>query len=319
MTVYLDIIFIYNLLIDWILLWSTAFILKQKPKWYRLALGASLGAGYTVVLFFPPLSGSFTFIAKMALSMVMVLSVFGFHRLLVFMQRVLIFYLVAFVLGGGLLGIHFFLQSESEILSGIVMTQAGGLGTPVTWGFIAVAFPLLWWLSGKGWKNLKENQRKASFHVEMKIYIQDHAISCRGLIDTGNQLFEPITRLPVNIVDIEVLKEILPMGIYQTVKEHTGPSSAAVFMELDDDWLQRIRMIPYRSISRGMDLLTAIRPDKVQILMDGKWFETTRALIGLNSVRLSSDGSYQAIVHPRLTDEEFLIHRCGADTSKEAI
>lgn len=319
MTVFLDIILIYNFLIDGLLLWSTAYILKLRPKWYRLAAGAALGASYTIVIFFPTLSMIFTFLSKLLLSILMVLCVFGFHRIAVFFRRLLIFYLVAFILGGGLLGTHYFLQSESEILSGIMVTHSGGVGTPITWSFIAIGFPVLWVLSGKGLKQIKEGNRRAALYMQVEVEMKGQIVSCTGLLDTGNQLFEPITRIPVTIIDVTLFREHLPQTLYEYVLKHEDWTTTTPFMDLDDYWLQRVRMIPYRSVSRGMDLLLAIRPDQVKILSDGKWYQTTRALIGLNPVSLSSDGSYQAIVHPGLVAEEHLVLPDQKEISKEAI
>ena len=305
-TVYLDVILVYNFFIDWILLWSTAYILKVKPKMYRLALGACVGASYTMVLFFPSISGQFTFFSKLILSICMTLIVFGFHRLYVFLKRLLVFYLVAFVLGGGLIGIHYFLQSDSEILSGIVFTNSGGLGTPVTWGFLAVCFPLVWWLSSKGLKQVKETNRKAALYGDVQVIMNGESIQCKGLIDTGNQLYEPITRIPVTIMDIECVRDYIPSELYQSIKQQEDLSSSSSFMQMEDIWLQRIRMIPYRSVSRGMDLLLAIRPDLIRVHTNGCSYESSRVLIGLNPVPLSSDGTYQAILHPSLIHDEFL-------------
>lgn len=236
----------------------------------------------------------------------MILIVFGFHRLYVFMRRLLVFYMVAFVLGGGLLGIHYFLQSDSEVLSGIVFTHSGGVGTPVTWGFLAVCFPVIWWLSSKGLNQMKETNRKAALYGDIQVILNGQCIHCKGLIDTGNQLYEPITRIPVTILDLECIRDYIPSQLYQTVKQQEDLSSSSAFMQMEDIWLQRIRMIPYRSVSRGMDLLLAIRPDLIKIHANGLSYETSRVLIGLNPVPLSSDGSYQAIIHPSLTHDEFL-------------
>ncbi|RXT15015.1 sigma-E processing peptidase SpoIIGA [Ammoniphilus sp. CFH 90114] len=319
MTVYLDLIFLTNFLIDTILLWSTAFVLKLKPRWYRLGLGAAIGATYTLVIFFPYINGLFTFFTKLLFSALMVFCTFGYHRIGAFLQRILCFYMVAFVLGGGLLGLHFFLQTESEILSGIVFTQTGGLGTSITWGFILIAFPCLWWLSGRALRQLKENNRKATFYVELEVFINEQAIACRGLIDTGNQLYEPITRWPVTIMDLNLFKEVLPEKLYATVKDKKDLSSHDIFPDVEDDWLQKVRIIPYRSVSRGMDLLLALRPDKVRLIQDGEIYETKRVLIGLNPVPLSSDGSYQAIVHPQFIDGGTRISDKEGDFSKQAM
>ncbi len=303
MTVYLDLIFLTNFLIDWILLWSTAFVLKLRPRWYRLGLGAGLGATYTLVIFFPYLTSLFTFFTKLFFSALMVFCAFGFYRLQVFLERILTFYMVAFILGGGLLGIHYALQTESEVFSGIVLTQTGGMGTSITWGFIIIAFPVLWWLSGRALKQLHVTNRKAVFFVDVEIKVNEQAVTCRGLIDTGNQLYEPLTRWPVTIADLHLFEEVLPPALYQAIKNKEDLSSHELLFNLDDSWLNKVRIIPYRSVSRGMDLLLALRPDQVRISLDGTTYETKKALIGLNPQALSSDGSYQAIVHPQMTDE----------------
>ena len=142
-------------------------------------------------------------------------------------------------------------------------------------------------------------------YVQVNLTIKGETISCRGLLDTGNQLYEPITRIPVTIMDLDLFQNILPKNIYESVKQLKDYQVQADFLEMDDEWLQRIRMIPFRSVSRGMDLLVALRPDKITIVTNNGCFETSKVLVGLNPVALSSDASYQAIVHPRVTDEEY--------------
>ncbi|MBP1930668.1 sigma-E processing peptidase SpoIIGA [Ammoniphilus resinae] len=318
MTVYIDIIFLYNFLIDWILLWSTTFVLKHRVKWYRLTIGSGIGALYTIVLFFPSLSALYTFLSKLLLAAVMVFSTFGYHRIRVFLQRLLIFYLVSFVMGGGLLGLHYLLRTESQIISGIVMTNSGGFGTPITWLFICIGFPLIWWLSGKGIRHMKENNRKLALRVKVEILLMEQVvITCNGLVDTGNQLYEPITRTPVMIADLNLFEQCLPNRLFQAIKEKTDFSTDSSFLELDDKWLPRVRLIPFRSVSRGMDLLLAVRPDLVRIQSQGQTMETTKVLIGLNPVALSSDGSYQAIVHPVLIENEEV--QLDTNANKKAI
>jgi stage II sporulation protein GA (sporulation sigma-E factor processing peptidase) len=301
--IYLDIIFLYNFLIDWILLWSTAYVLKVKPKWYRYLIGALIGALYTIMLFFPSLSVFYTLLAKFCLSVIIVYSTFGYYRLSVFLKRLSAFYLVGFLLGGGLLGIHNLLQSENTILSGIVMTHSTGFGTPITWLFIFISFPTLWILSGKSFRQLTYTSKKANYFAEVEIYFSNQVIRCRGLLDTGNQLYEPITRIPVSIFDVDLFKDVLPYSFYCQVKEKRNLHIDLFDVELGDDWMQRIRLVPYRGVSREMDLLLALRPDRLILTTTEGTFECSRALIGLNPVSLSSDGSYQAILHPQLVEE----------------
>jgi stage II sporulation protein GA (sporulation sigma-E factor processing peptidase) len=313
--IYLDIIFLYNFLIDWILLWSSAYVLKVKPKWYRYMIGALIGALYTIMLFFPSMSIFYTLLAKFLFSVVIVFSTFGYYRLSVFLKRLSAFYLVGFLLGGGLLGIHNLLQSENMILSGIVMTHSTGFGTPITWLFIFVSFPILWILSGKSFRQLTYASKKANYFAEVEIFFSYHTVHCRGLLDTGNQLYEPITRIPVSIIDVELFKEILPHSFYCQIKERKSLTTDLICAELSDEWMQRIRLIPYRGVSRTMDLLIALRPDHVILTTTEGTYKCTKALIGLNPVSLSSDGSYQAILHPQLTEGSLQVEQAGGSLS----
>jgi stage II sporulation protein GA (sporulation sigma-E factor processing peptidase) len=45
-------------------------------------------------------------------------------------------------------------------------------------------------------------------------------------------------------------------------------------------------------------MMIALKPDRIMICTGGGWHEVERALLGLDSGRLSSDGSYHAIIHP---------------------
>ena len=77
-------------------------------------------------------------------------------------------------------------------------------------------------------------------------------------------------------------------------------------LELDQEqfeWQNRLRLVPYRGVNKGTAFMLAIKPDRVEVTMDGTTYETTKVLIGLDGRALSSDGKYQAIIHPELVQE----------------
>ena len=51
--VYIDVLFILNLIINYILLWVTAKASKCHASKWRILIGLSLWALYAVVIFFP--------------------------------------------------------------------------------------------------------------------------------------------------------------------------------------------------------------------------------------------------------------------------
>ena len=70
---YLDILWIDNLLMNFIILWITSKIIKSQGAVWRLWLAALLGATYAAVLFIPQFEVLTRFTMKIALSLTMLL------------------------------------------------------------------------------------------------------------------------------------------------------------------------------------------------------------------------------------------------------
>ena len=49
MTIYIDVVFLENLVMNSIILIASGIILKKKLKWIRILLASSLGAVYTII------------------------------------------------------------------------------------------------------------------------------------------------------------------------------------------------------------------------------------------------------------------------------
>src|SRR5690625_2735362 len=119
MTLYIDVIWFLNLCIDYLLIALTALVLKRKFLHGRM-IGAALFASCIVLLLFTPLSSLFyTHWMKFLYSTFIVLIAFGFKRWTYFLQGLLMFYFVTFMIGGGLFALHYFWQTESQLLSGV--------------------------------------------------------------------------------------------------------------------------------------------------------------------------------------------------------
>ena len=54
-------------------------------------------------------------------------------------------------------------------------------------------------------------------------------------------------------------------------------------------WADRIRVIPYKVIGQNHQLLTAIKPDILQIQHNGKEYKVSRGLISFTLQQLSAD------------------------------
>jgi stage II sporulation protein GA (sporulation sigma-E factor processing peptidase) len=306
MIVYLDLIFLTNFLIDGVLLAVTARTRKIQIIWWRLLLAAALGAAYVVFMFFPSMSFMFTFMVKMCFAFFMILICFGFINLRHFLRNFGTFYLINFVAAGGILGIHYLWETSSEVLNGVSITQSGGLTHEIQLGaaFVAITFLLLMWFYRVVFLSSKQREELTSYLAKVHIYIGPAQISCTGLIDTGNQLYDPLTRTPVMVLEASECEAYIPDVWMKRIRESDADQIiAAMGAEGEEepfDWQDRLRLVPYRGINKGTRFMLAIKPDRIVIHYNEKEIESHKVFIGLDGGKLSSDNSYQAILHPVL-------------------
>jgi len=299
MVFYADIIFIINLVIDFLILWTTGRYLHIKSSWLRLLMGASVGAFYTFVFLVPSLTIFHILLSKILVSILMIWISFKFIHLVHFVRATATFYFVSFVFGGGVFGLQYLLQIDHEVFNGVYVSHSSGSWSYLL--FLIIAPLVIWFFSNHTFHSI---QRKTSIKkdlLDVEIFIFDQFYQCKGLVDTGNQLHDPITRKPVLIIEAREIS-FLPIEIQQAFSDRQFELERfeKVSEQLDPIWLSRVHLIPFRSVAKEMTFLLAIRPDKVVIHDNQKLVETEKVLIGLDYGQLSIDQSYQAIIHPEL-------------------
>lgn len=296
MTVYLDAIWILNLCIDASLMLLTAIILKRKIHIGRLFFSALIGSSIVLFMLTPYFSVVSHPLSKLLFSIVMVFVAFGFKRFRYFIQSLLTFYFSTFILGGGMIGVHFFLSSDIEVLNGVIATKSTGFGSPISWTFVLIGFPILWYFSKARLEDMELKRIQYDQFVEVTISIDDQTLSVKGLIDNGNQLYDPITKSPVMILDVSCAKGFLPSDIIE--------KSRGIDLLTQNDshhsWESRLRIVPYRGVGQQHEFLVAIKPDVVSILQNNELIKVKKVLIGLSNSPLSSDDEFDCIIHPKM-------------------
>jgi stage II sporulation protein GA (sporulation sigma-E factor processing peptidase) len=303
LVVYVDLVFLINLLIDGALLLSTAWLRKLPVRRWRMAAAAIIGAGYVVFMLFPSMSMMFTLVVKIVFSVLMVLTAFGFGRLQSFLGNLGAFYLVNFAVAGGIVGIHYLLLSQSELLNEIWFSRSGGMRVEWTGGllYVATAIALLLFFYKSVFGSLLTRKKLEGFTAEVTIRIGDTEFRCTGLIDTGNRLYEPLTRTPVMIVEAGLWEDVLPASWMKCIRE-SEVEKIIVDLDATDgfEWQDRLRLVPYRGVNRNNRFLLAIKPDRVIIHYAEQLVEAKKVLIGMDGGKLCADGTYRAIIHPAL-------------------
>ncbi|MFC5712234.1 sigma-E processing peptidase SpoIIGA [Thalassorhabdus alkalitolerans] len=303
MILYLDLIWIGNFVINIILLLLTARFLKRKISLKRLLIVAAVSSS-TVFLILTPLEGFFLHpLGKFLLSVGVVIGTFGFYNFSFLFQGLFMFYMVSFVAGGGVLAFHNFFHT-SPVLKTWAEQASFASYASLHWLTIILSLPLIWLITVKAIQYHRTRGKQEAKCVDVEIKIDSLVIEGRGLVDTGNQLKDPITKTPVMIVQTDLFKERMSESQFEkfsrllSLTENMNEETISVF------WQERIRIIPFRAVGKQQDWLIALKPDEVKINIGEKEHILPRIFIGLEEGALSATSDFQMIV-PSEQVEEF--------------
>ncbi len=297
LTVYLDIIWILNFLFDSLLLFLTGLILKRRTKKWRVFLGGFFGS---LIIFAPftPFAILTSSFFKIFISILMVIVAFGFKRIKYFFANLSIFYLVTFAMGGAMIGVHYLLNFDYNLANALFLTHIQDFGDPISWLFVILGFPVLWYFSKNTFDRFESIKIQSDQLIDLEVFIFDKSVRLRGLVDSGNQLYDSLTRRPVMIVSLEKMTNLLPkeiIPIFNNVNQLWNESN-----EVPNEWVNRLSVVPYRVVGKDHQLIVTFRPDKVMFMQNEEKFQTDKLLIGLVDQKLSSDDTFDSIIHPKI-------------------
>ena len=175
MKVYIDLIVIINYMYDLMILTSVSILLKRHPKTYRLLLGSLLGS-ITIITLFIRLSPFILLLLKVITSVGMVLISFGPKG---FKENIFYLYIITIVIGGSL-----YLIKDNNYKINILS--------------LLILSPIITYLYIKSSLSYKEEITKL---YDCVITNKKEVYSFTGYMDTGNTLKDPITKLPVILIN----------------------------------------------------------------------------------------------------------------------
>ncbi len=299
MTIYMDAIWFLNWIFDTCLLVWTAVLLKNQFNWIRILCGGFIGSSI-VWLYITP----YSYLAdqvwlKSMISILMILTAFGFKSIRAFIKKLIILYGVTFTCGGILLGSHYFFSFKvTEYFDGFA-NGSGSFGDPVSWIFVMIGFPLAWHFSKKHINILELAKWNKEQRVTMKVEINGVSFDCEGLVDTGNQLLDPISGAPVAIISLYGRETLLPVPVTKLI-ENGIQNMNSDFTGFPDGWQEKMRIIPCKVVGNESQLLIAFKPDVLAIKSADDYRTVQKCLISFSMQELSGEGLFDSIVHPKM-------------------
>ncbi len=273
-TVYVDDLFVLNLIIDYFILLATAKLCGLPLKRLRFGVSAALGGLYSVLILLQPLRFLATPVMKLLLGLLMTLIAFGNVRRL--FRVYLAFLAVSAAFGGAVIA--------ASMLAGQGLED--GLYINVSMRILTLSFATSYVVLTFVFKRLgKKAQRKTA---QVQVSLQGKEAFFCALFDTGNEVYDPITGLPVMVADGYALSPLFP-GMDITCKDSTSLFES-IPAELRS--AARFRLVPYSAIGLGLSLMPVFRPDEISV--NGKIRRDL--LVGISPNTISCDGEYSAII-----------------------
>lgn len=298
MTVYLDVVWLLNLLFDCLLLYLSAVLLKRSIQLWRLCVGGFIGSLIILLSFTSLHAFSNHPITKLLFSVFMILSVFGFKRWRFFIKGLFTLYFSTFLVGGALIGVHYFIQYDSELTTKVLLSNVQGFGDPISWIFVLMGFPIAWHFSKKRIEDMEMAKIQFDQLVTVILVINNEKFIFKGLVDSGNQLYDPLSQMPVMFVSVKNQLELLPDPLKKIANE---PEPLIMGEEnIPVEWQDCVRVVPCKVVGQEHQLILAIKPDMIMIKKDDEVYKCEKGLVSFTIQQLSSENLFECIVHPKM-------------------
>ena len=194
MTVYLDVIFFENLIMNLAIILSEAILLNSLKQIIRKILAATVASlFYIVSMFYNQVS-----YIQIIISFIIIKIAFNPVTIKSCIKEVIMFYFISLLFGGlSFAMVSFFNNGKVTIMNGILISNFSVFKIFLC-GVIGMSLVIIILKKKKG-------------HVFKNIVIAfgNKLTEIKVLLDTGNLLREPYTNKPVIIVEKNALKEIL--------------------------------------------------------------------------------------------------------------
>lgn len=290
MTIYIDVVLIENIIMNFIILLATGLVLKEKIKTARLLFASLLGAIYSIVAYMSILKIYSSIILKIILSIVIVYVAFNPQTIKKMWKYILIFYLTSFVFGGVTFALIYIVKPQDILMKnglflGTYPLKTIMLGAIVAFVLIITAFTVV-----------KSKITKKDMFCEIEIGLNEKKIETKAMLDTGNLLKEPITNTPVIVVEHTLLYDCVPKEILNHLDELLGGDFENIPEEIKDAYISKLKFIPFSSLGKQNGMLLGIKAKSIKIKNEDKEEEKENVIIGIYNKSLTKRGEYRALM-----------------------
>ncbi|MBP2031579.1 stage II sporulation protein GA (sporulation sigma-E factor processing peptidase) [Clostridium algifaecis] len=256
MIVFLDVLIFINAVVNFFLIYITAKTLRIKVKFRYILLSSCLGSLYVITLVFPRLAVFTNLSFKIAAAEILVLITFRSKNIIFNLKALSIFIMYSMLLAG----ICIFIQYNT-----------GGYNLyDFSYKWLLISIMVIYIIIDRLVVYIRDRKNLTTLIFNVDIILNSGSKRVKAFLDTGNELKEPATNLPVIIVE------------------------KSVFCNIDIKGYDKF-FIPYKVVNGKCGKLVGFKPKAVKIAV-GKNMESRDAIVAFCEDRLSELSDYHALL-----------------------
>ncbi len=290
MTIYIDIVIIENLIMNYIILCATGIVSKNKIRHLRLIMASLLGAIYSVVAYMKILEIYSNIVLKILLSVIIVYIAYNPQTVKKLWKTLVMFYLVSFVFGGVAFSLIYIIKPQDIIMKNGLFLGTYPLKTIILGAIVAFAIIII------AVKIIRKKFTTKDMICDIEIILNNKKINTKALIDTGNMLKEPITNTPVVVVEKILLYECIPKEILNNINQIIGGDLEKIPQQIQSQYISKLKLIPFSSLGKQYGMLLGIKVQQIKIIKESEEITKENIIVGIYQQSLTKNGEYQALM-----------------------
>lgn len=237
MIVYGELLFVENFVVGCVLFYITGEIFKVKHMGIigklRFIIGGILCGIFSMIIFLP-IKSQLVLLIELAFAFVVCFIVFGKEKI---WQRVVVFILVTYFMGGIIMGILLATENTG------IYTASGIYTGNMKAGWLALYIALGVFTTKQIIKVVSKEKFLKEHVFDVKISIAEVIFETKGFVDSGNQLTDPISGKSVVVAQASIWKKFQQSGVLLP---------------------EKLGIVPYKGISGG-GIMISVRADYIEI------------------------------------------------------
>lgn len=262
MEVFIDVIIVENFLVNFFLLYITSQTLRLRIKVKDLVIPSILAGVYTITILIEQLSFLNNFVVKILVAVIFTVIAFKRKDIGFIIKSTLVYIGYSMVLAA----ICFFIDistKKNDVFSYNVID--------FSYKKLLIAIIILYLVCHRLAVFLEDRKSLNKYIFKVEIIDKDWKTEIRAFLDTGNELREPATNLPVIIVEESKITD------YKLSEKD-------------------IFYVPYQAINGHKGKLRGFKPLGVKIFLEKGNVQFRDAIVCISTDKLSSTGDYEALL-----------------------